>query len=234
MKALDQPTNSLIGVGLYTIPEGSRLTHVPPQNIRRWLFGYKYASKSGEMRTQPSLWSGDVPTADGTKGLSFLDLMEVRMVHAFRQHNVSWKVIREAAGRACELYDDKHPFTMRCFSTDGNRIFAEITEQSKERLYDLNKKHYVLKPIVERSLFTGIEFEQDQAARWFPPSSKGKVVLDPNRSFGQPILNREGVPTAILAKAVKVEDSIEAVAKWYEVPVPAVRAAVAFEGQLAS
>lgn len=231
---IEHLSSELLGVGLYTLPEASRLSGVPSRSIRRWLLGYKYEDRSGAGRSMPPLWEGDMPSANHTTGLSFLDLMEVRMVHAFRAHKVSWRAIREAAAVACDMYSDKHPFTMKRFQTDGNRIFAELQEQGEVRFFDLNRKHYVLKTIVERSLFEGIEFEHEQAARWFPSWAGGKIVLDPKRSFGQPILSREGVPTEILAKAAQVEESAAVVAKWYDVPIPAVKAAVAFEKRLAA
>jgi uncharacterized protein (DUF433 family) len=62
----------------------------------------------------------------------------------------------------------------------------------------------------------------------------GIVVLDPRRSFGQPIVNDEGVSTRVLAGAVQAEQSIERVAEWFEVKPASVRAAVDFENQLAA
>ncbi len=225
---------SLIGIGLYSIPEAARLTQVPPASIRRWFFGYRYHDRTGRQRNVPPLWEGDAPAADDFVGLSFLDLMEVRMVYAFRRHRVSWKAIREAAARACSMYNSGHPFTFRKFRTDGNRVFTEIEEQGEIRLFDLNRQHYVLGRIVEPTLYEGIEFHGDQAVRWFPKAGGRRVVLDPDRSFGQPIVAEEGVPTAILAKALEVEESATFVAKWYDVSVFSVRAAARFEARLAA
>jgi hypothetical protein len=42
----------LIGRGLYTIPEASRLAKVPIANIRRWVLGYSYRT-GGEQRWCP-------------------------------------------------------------------------------------------------------------------------------------------------------------------------------------
>jgi uncharacterized protein (DUF433 family) len=49
------------------------------------------------------------------------------------------------------------------------------------------------------------------------------------RSFGQPIVSREGVPTSILAQAFEIEQSVEVVADWYEVDPVSVQDAIAFE-----
>ena len=223
----------MIGVGLYTIPEAARLVGVPSRRIRRWVHGYRYRGRDGAEAASEPLWHADTPATDTTVGLSFLDMMEVRMVSAFRGHGVSWAVIRDAARHACDLFRDNHPFTMRRFQTDGNRIFGEAAEEQGGRLLDMNRRQWVSKPIVQRSLFDGIEFDGGQAARWYPVKSR-KIVVDPARSFGRPVLADYGVPTEVLFAAFKVEGSVDKVSRWYDVPKPAVRAAIGFERQVAA
>ena len=78
-------------------------------------------------------------------------------------------------------------------------------------------------------------FGTAMVARWFPlGASRNTIVLDPARAFGRPIVASGGVPTEVLAQAVEVEGSVERVAKLYEVPLPAVRDALAFQRQLAA
>ena len=57
-------------------------------------------------------------------------------------------------------------------------------------------------------------------------------MIDPERAFGQPIVNDEGVPTAVLVEAFEVEGSIATVARWFDVTPIAVRTAIKFEEQL--
>jgi hypothetical protein len=42
------------------------------------------------------------------------------------------------------------------------------------------------------------------------------------------------VPTVILARAMKVERSVERVSRWYDVPIATVRAALEYEHQIAA
>ena len=52
---------------------------------------------------------------------------------------------------------------------------------------------------------------------------------------GRPVLTREGVPTDVLAAAVKANDNdVDAVVRWYSIPRRAVQAAVEFETRLAA
>ena len=230
---MDRRDPDMIGVGLYTVPEAARLVGVPSRRVRRWVHGYRYRGRhSAEAASEP-LWHADTPATDTTVGLSFLDMMEVRMVNAFRGYGVSWTVIRDAARHACELFRDNHPFTMRRFQTDGNRIFGEAAGEQGGRLLDMNRRQWVSKPIVQRSLFEGIEFDGGQAARWYPTNGR-KVVVDPARSFGRPVLTDYGVPTETLFAAYEVEGSIDEVSRWYDLPRSAVRAAIGFERQVAA
>jgi len=83
-------------------------------------------------------------------------------------------------------------------------------------------------------LYIGLEFQADQLVRWWPLGMRRRVVIDPRRAFGQPIVAKEGVPTAILAGAVQLEQSVAEVADWYEVDPRSVRDAVEFEEKLAA
>jgi hypothetical protein len=46
------PKFSLIGRGVYSLPEAARLTKIPPQRIRRWMKGYAF--RSGNLNKAPS------------------------------------------------------------------------------------------------------------------------------------------------------------------------------------
>ncbi len=232
-----QRKQSLLGVGVYTVPEASRLTGVTSPRIRRWLTGYTF--KSGEaVHSSSPLWQRQIPSTSEELVLSFRDLLEVRFVNAFRRHGVSWKVIRRAAEHAAVIVQDSHPFSTRRFKTDGRSIFATIVQETgEESLLNLAKSQYEFKNIVEPFLFEGLEFSEISGApvRWWPLGRDRRVVIDPDRLFGQPIITPGSVPTAILASAVKAEDgSIDAVARWYLVDVNAVKDAVEFEDKLAA
>ena len=56
-----------------------------------------------------------------------------------------------------------------------------------------------------------------------------RIVIDPARSAGQPIVDEYDVLTITLADAAGAEGSIEGAAQLWDVPVGAVEVAVAFE-----
>lgn len=222
--------SDLVGLGLYSIKEASILTGISTRNIDRWLYGYK----SG-VSVQEPLWKSKVQI-DDTKALSFHDLLEIRFVDAFRKYGVSLQAIRMASKNARELYEGKYPFTCKHFQTDGKDIFAKVYEEieeqnieNRERLMDLAKKQYVFKEVISPSLYAGIEFDQNVAVKWYPNSRRKSVVLDPNRSFGKPIVESCGIPTSVLYESYCVEQKESIVADIFDVPLKVVHDAIAFE-----
>ena len=222
-----------IGIGIYSLAEAEALTNTSARSIRRWLLGYRYKIDE-RYHAMPAVWHGDIVKVDSQVALSFLDLMEIRFIKAFREHHVSWPAIREAAALACKMFNDGHPFTRGRFRTDGVRIFQQIKEEGEVKLFDMNRQSWVFNEIVSPSLYAGVEFEHDQVARWFPLFPKKSVIIDPKISFGRPTVLRGRVPTEVLAAAATAEGSAVAAARWYNVSPATVTAAVEFEKRLAA
>lgn len=194
----------LIGRGIYTVSEASRLTGVPAACIRRWLRGYAYMVTAGRKVALPVV-THDYPEIDAELALSFLDLIEVRIVNALRARGFTWKVIRLAEQHARDVFDIDHPFATRRFRTDGLTIFADLRKAHGQRpLLELTQNQFTFRAFVEPHL-KNLEFDsKDQVSLWRPMGPRRRVLLDPARSFGQPIVS-EGVPTLILSRAVRRE-----------------------------
>jgi uncharacterized protein (DUF433 family) len=215
---------NLIGVGLYTPAEASRLLRIPAGKIVRWLRGHEVKGNWYER-----LWRPQIDLGDGRVYLGFRDLMEMRTADAFMTAGVSAIMIRRAIAEARKYVDDERPLSTTKFRTDGRSIFLEIADQNNDpKLLDLFKQQYAFKRIVEASL-KGVEFEGIAPIRWWPLSKQDQILVDPERSFGQPIDAKSGVPTASLAAAARAEGSAERAAKFWRVPIQSVRRAVKFE-----
>ena len=233
--AMEEGTASeyrLIGTGIYTVPEAARLSRVPAPRIRRWIRGYTFPTLAGAHRSAP-IFTSDLEPIDGAYALSFLDLQEVIFVDAFLRAGISWKTMR-LAHHAAEERIGRHPFSIGRFSTDGHRIFLDLME-------DLATPDAAFQELVTNQLefrrllmtyLVKLDFREGQAIRWWPVGKKRRILVDPQRSFGQPIVSREGVPTAILARAFNVERSVAVVARWYAVRPRSVEDAVEFEAAL--
>ncbi len=222
----------MIGTGLYTISEIAAFTQISAPQVRRWLRGYRAGHQ-----TYPPLWASELNNSLLPQALGFHDLLEVRVVYAFRQYGVSLPTIRRACQHAREYFKRPYPLTCQRFLTDGRTVFAEILAQTDEtedtRLLDMVRKQYVFEKVMRPSLRAGIEYDaQGSAQRWFPVDRTRRIVLDPARNFGKPILTKSGVPTETLFAAYRVEQDSRRVAAIYEAPIPDVEAAIRYEQQL--
>lgn len=224
----------LLQTGIYTVSEASRLANVSPWRIRRWLKGYEFKVKHGRHRS-PAVWNSQLDPIDHTTALGFLDLLEIRCVDAFISAGVSWKTLRQVHDRARELVGHSHPFCTNRFATDGHTIFMEFQEKNDEvTLWDMRDVQRVFERII-RPFLKDIEFDNSKVPlRWWPRGKGHQVALDPRRSFGQPIIFREGIPTQVLARGVRANDSLAEVARWFEIKSASVREAVEFEQALAA
>lgn len=228
---MGQRLDDNLGIGFYSLSDAALLLGIPQRNIRRWLGGYSFALDGGR-RDMPPLWTPELPEVDDRLELGFRDLIELRFVRAFLDAGLHLHTIRNCLDYARECVDSDRPFSTRRFKTDGRTIFLESLERSGEaKLLDLKKHQYAFKNVLERS-FRDLDIEDDAVARWRPYRGKATIVVDPARAFGQPIAAKSGVPTVVLADAVKAEGSLARVAKLFEVAIGVVRDAVAFEGEL--
>jgi len=228
---------NLIGLGIYTVPEASRLTGVASARIKRWVTGYDFKTAKGERHYSSPVWKADLEPIGEAIALSFKDLVEIRFIDSFLSFGVSWKELRSASVEATKLLANSHPFSTHKFKTDGRKIFADIGERTNNtKLLELTKKQYVFRQVVLPSLYDGFEYKAGELLRWRPKGGQKLIVLDPQRSFGQPITDVGSVPTSIIYRAVKAEglDSEIKIARWYDIPISAVRAAVAFENELSA
>jgi len=227
-------TTTLLQTGIYTVQEVSRLTRVSPWRIRRWLRGYEFKVKHGRHRS-PAIWNTQLDPIDHAMALGFLDLLEVRCVGAFVNAGVGWKTLRQVHEKARKLVGHTHPFCTNQFATDGQTIFLQIRGKTDEStLWDMRDLQRVFERIIKPFL-KNVDFDSGLIPhRWWPHGKAHLVALDPRRSFGQPIVFRDGVPTSVLARSVEANGSLEEVARWFEIHPISVREAVEFERTLAA
>lgn len=228
-----QLDNPYIGVGIYGIADAVRLTGIPASRIRRWMSGYSYTHEGQKHRSAP-IWNRGLPEIEHAFALSFLDLMEIRFADAFIKHGVGLHTVRRAVTRAEELFGQSHPFCDPRFQTDGQTIFVELSNEiGDSELLDLVKSQYAFKQVL-RPYLKNVEYDDGTLVRWWPTGNDKGVVIDPQRSFGKPIVDSCGIPTDILKMAYEREKSADIVAKWYDITAREVRDAVRFEESMAA
>lgn len=210
----------ILGAGIYTPQQAARLTRSTPQEVLRWTRG------SGKTS---ALWDAHYQFLDDTKELSFIDLIELSVVKAFRQAGVSLQAIRFAIEFAEKRFSVKHPLSTLQFKLDGSEILAAALEKDGD-LISLSKKNpgqKVFPQIVAQSL-SDLEYEDGKSVRWRPKVARD-IVIDPKRMFGAPILDTYGIQTSTIFNEYKYFNDLGYLSGVYEVPVGLLSAAIKFE-----
>ena len=224
---------TILGKGIYTIPEAARLARVSGARMNRWISGYERAGVS-----YPPLWESELHFEDDEppSSISFADLMEAKVIAAFYIHGVQIQTVRKAIEIAREFFRLERPFSSEIFQTDGKRIFLELgdTVSGDEGLLDVVTNQRTFREIVSPT-FKNIDFEESTAVRWWPLGKNNPVVVDPSRSLGRPIDNSTGVPIDSLVDALGIKDNskpskqdFQYVSRLFDVEVSNVIAAVEF------
>ena len=218
----------LLEAGIYTIPEAAELVNAPQSAVRVWVEGH-----TGK---QDPVIENQLGRVGGKTAVSFANLMELRFIARFSAAGVGLREIRKIMKEASETLMHPHPFATKIvFKTDGRKIVAEIARRNGLNLvYDLKTKNYEMPSVVMKSFLENVVFDPDgEAIAWTPrPDIAPNVIVHPKFAFGQPVLDRSRVPTAAIAKAMKVEGSALFVAEMFEIPQAHVRQAVKFEKDL--
>jgi hypothetical protein len=116
--------------------------------------------------------------------------------------------------------------------TDGKSILADMSEpegRGRKQLLNVRLHQWEEATLVSHALYAELDYDGDRPEIWWPMTKRKLVLLDPLRSFGAPIVKPGAVPTSILANSARAEKSLARTAALYDVPVRAVRDAVAFE-----
>lgn len=221
-------TPDLLEAGIYTIPEVAELVEARQADVRVWI--------NGHTGKQDPVIDNQLGSVGGKTAVSFANLLELRFIARFAAAGVGLREIRSIMEDVSAELQHPHPFATRTvFKTDGKKIVADIARRNGLNLiYDYRSKNYEMPSVVMKSLLENVVFDPaGEAVAWHPrPKIAPNVIVHPKFAFGQPVLDRSYIPTATIAKSVKVEGSARFVADIFEVPERHVREAVKFEKDL--
>jgi uncharacterized protein (DUF433 family) len=230
---------SLLGVGFYIRAEAARLLKVHPARLNRCVHRYTYRIREESKdikKYQRPIVRVDLPTVDRITALSFVELMELRVVKSFIDRGISLQRVRIAGEQAMKFFNTPHPFATRRVFSGGKSIFAEsgadipdVVELTKNRDLQISSGVLLAKYLDE------ISFSDKTllADRWWPLSRQFPVILDPKIAFGAPVVEGTATRTEIVA-AMAMAASTDVAANVYQLTKRQVQAAVQFEDLLAA
>jgi uncharacterized protein (DUF433 family) len=203
----------------YGITEAAHYLRIPRTTIRDWVSGRFYRGKVSERFSKPIILAPDPQT----KLLSFFNLVEIHVLDAIRRkHNIPLEKVRIAVNYLSKQFPSKHPLADQEFETDGLNLFIKkfsqlinITQQGQLAMHEIIKAHLHR---IERDL-SGIPvrlypFTRKRDLQELQEEPKA-VVIDPQVSFGRPVLAGTGIPTAVIAERYKAGESVDDLADDY-------------------
>ncbi|WP_204136869.1 DUF433 domain-containing protein [Halomicronema sp. CCY15110] len=216
----------------YSYQDAERYLHIPKGTIRSWVKGRTYETKQGKRFSEPLI---ELPKPDA-KALSFTNLVEAHVLRAIRvEHEVRLDQIRIALSFISDELGYPHPLVREDFlKTDGQSIYVEHLE----RLLDASKGGQIAIRETLDIYLTRIEVdEQGIASRLFPfvhpdraKDDPKVIVIDPDISFGRPVIVGTRIPTSVLADRYQAGESVDLLAEDYRCDLALIQTALEYEG----
>jgi uncharacterized protein (DUF433 family) len=215
--------------GLYSPSRAARLAGTTPGSAGRWL---RHSSTP-----ETALLRLELPQYALETNLSFVNLIELKVLCDLRSKGVTLQRVRQAVALLRELYEVRHPLAWTNLLTDGRDVFIRTLEDDGDRGILAASGRHLRNFVIDEAVapfFKDIDFDDDTglAARWYPRGRDGCVVIDPLLALGEPVLEKTRVETAALYDHILAGDSPEVVAQWYGLPTAQVVAAARFEKSL--
>lgn len=217
----------------YRVTEAAQILALPPATVRAWCFGHDYRQRRDGARKRFARVIEPASTQE--RLLSFENLCELHVLAAIRRlHRVKLPAVRKALAYTRKQLGVKRPLASSRFMTNGVELFVV---QAGAVLNVTQAGQQAMREEFERAL-TCIEFGKKGApVQLFPfaresPLETGQpkaVVVDPQRSFGRPVLVGAFVRTRVIEERFRAGDSITDMARDYGVNAADVEEAFRYE-----
>jgi len=205
-----------LNIPAYQVGEAARYAQVSAQTVLAW-------HKSNDRRV--------LSEKQDRERLSYLQLIELAVVAAFRNAKIPLPGIRAARDYMMHELKSKHPFAEFSFKRHGKSLFTEFEDAGGKKLLKVTQAGQLTWQEIVGPVLQEFEYEREGVAiRWHVAGPSSPIIIDPRLSFGAPTVN--GVPTWILKGRFDAGENDSAIAEDFGIDVPSVREALRFEGVL--
>ena len=213
---LDEPWRRRLTLPAYQIAEAADYAQVTAQTVAAW---HRLEASLLKQREQRS-------------ALSYMQLIEVAVVAAFRKAGVPMNRIRKARAWAAHELKTEFPFAEYKFKENARHLYLDSQQ------IDV-KANTVVQADAEGQLqWESVigrlkEFEYEDhgiALRWHVAGEGSPIIIDPRVSFGAPAVR--GIPTWVLRGRFDAGESDFDIADDFGLDKAEVRAALKFEDAL--
>lgn len=213
----------------YTVAEASRYVDVPAATLRSWFSGRTYPRMDGVGSFEPVLSPADRQTGR----LSFRNVVEAHVLRALRtRHGIRLKTVRQALKTAEErLGIQDLLYRNKALVVGDHSLFLEYYGE----LLHLDPSEQIAMRRVMEAFLSRVDWDdRDIPIRLYPflrgaENLRRAIVIDPQVSFGRPMLAESGISTSALVQRINAGERIEAVARDYDITPHDVETAILFE-----
>lgn len=220
---------------IYTIGEAAHILWLPLSTLKTWTFGKQWHDPSGKARTYVPLIIP--PETSDQLMLSFTNLIEAHVLQAIRRvHKIAMSKVREAMKELRRDFTTLHPLAEVDLYTEGRNILVRYSGYVNMSAGKQIEMEQAINIYIKR-----IDRDEGKIARFYPfagePRIKGPgieeqprmVSVDPFVSFGRPVIAGTNIRTEIIAERWWAGDSMDELAKEYQVTRTIIEAAVRYE-----
>lgn len=212
-----EPWKRRIFLPNYQIGEAAKYAQISPQTVAAW-------HKAADAQLTLSF-------KENRLALSYMQLIEVAVVAAFRRADVKLKEIRRAREYAKRVLKSEFPFSQYKFKTDGKDLLMDYKQvagrKGKDKLLVANREGQLAWAEIIGTL-KAFEYDGGLAVRWHVAGTSSPVIIDPRVAFGAPTV--AGTPTWVIRGRWVAGESMEDIAEDFGLKKAEVKKALDFEG----
>jgi uncharacterized protein (DUF433 family) len=215
-----EPWRARLTIPNYQIKEAARYVRLSSQTVTNW-----HAADIGE---------SFLSRRDPRSALSYMQLIEVAVVAAFREAGVKLNRVREARDYIMNHLKTDYPFADYRFKTDGKRLLIDYagvdSKSGKGKLLELNKSGQLAWDAILKERLKEFSYDESQriVLRWQVAGPKSPIIIDPRLSFGAPTV--KGTPTWAIKGRWIAGEQIDEIADDFGLKEELVAQALEFEG----
>lgn len=190
--------------------------------MNRWIDKYWDGELGPEFEKRYS-WK-----TENSKAVSFHTLVEFYVMMQFAEAGVKTRKVLEAHKELSLTYDTPFPFALKevldGINTDGYKIYFTLNGNTitLDGTKQLNLEFI-------KVFFRNLDFDANNlASKFWPMGKKKSVLIDPERSFGHPVLNNKNIFPETIYGHFKAGDPVEYISYVYELTEEEVQHAIDF------
>ena len=212
----NSPWRRRLYLPVYKVSEAARYARTSPQTVSAW-------HKAGQ---------GTLSDKGPRDALSYLQLIEVAVVAAFRRSGVPLNRIRKARAYVATELKTEFPFAAYRFKTGGKSLliaYEQIEGKGGQgKLLDVTSDGQLAWEAILGPTLRDFDYEAGLVIRWHVAGDQSSVIIDPRFAFGTPIVS--GTPTWVLKERWNAGESVGDIAEDFQIETADVTSALAFEG----